>query len=148
MIWTRACYPILFGYMFAVVYFRFELINTALDETMNQRNVEVIDNTTNTTSPFLYLSKKIMFFTWSISIKCKVLHLCLAYLNKFTLFEFKSSILIFVSHTKLNGIRNDLSDDCRTVLPLTTMEIPWNMIYHWVLSISTGYCPVLLYIVI
>ena len=38
-------------------------------------------------------------------------------LGQITLFKFKSSILIFVSHTKLNGIRNDLSDDCLTVLP-------------------------------
>ena len=66
MIWTRACYPILFGYMYiAVIYFRFELINTVLHEKMNQRNVEVIDNTctTYTTSPFGILSKKIMFLT-------------------------------------------------------------------------------------
>ena len=44
--------------------------------------------------------------------------------GQITLFEFKSSILIFVSHAKLNGIMNDLSDDCLTVLPWTTMEIP------------------------
>ena len=66
----------------AVIYFRFEVINTVLHETNNQRNVEVIDNITYTTSPFCILSKKIMFLTWSISIKCKVLHLCPAYLDK------------------------------------------------------------------
>ena len=56
--------------------------STSLPKTMNQRNVELIDNTTNTISPFCILSKKIMFLTWSISIKYKVLHLCLAYLDK------------------------------------------------------------------
>ena len=43
--------------------FPFELRNTVLLETTNQRNVEVIDNTTITTSPSCILSKKMMFLT-------------------------------------------------------------------------------------
>ena len=38
---------------------------------------------------------------------------------------FKSSMLIFVYITKLNGVMKDLLDDCLTELPCTTMETPF-----------------------
>ena len=59
-----------------------ELINAVLHKTMIQRNVEVIDNTTNTTSSSCILHKNRMLLTWSISFKCKVFHVCLVYLDK------------------------------------------------------------------
>ena len=62
--------------------FRFELINQVLHKSMIQRNVEVIDNTTNSTSSTCMLSKKRMLSILSMSIKRKVFHVCLAYLDK------------------------------------------------------------------
>ena len=90
-----------------------------------QRNVEVIDNTTNTTSSFLYFVHEKNIFNLINIYRCKVFHVCLAYLDKLPFSNLNQAYsFFFVSHTKLNGIRNDLSDDCLTVLPCTTMEIP------------------------
>ena len=97
-----------------MIYFCFELINTVLHETMNQRNVEVIDNTTNTTSPFLYFVQENNVLNLINIYQMQSPSSLPCILGQITLFEFKSSIIISVSHTKLNGIRNDLPDDCLT----------------------------------
>ena len=112
-----------------LLWFRFELINAILHKTMIQRM-----------SMWLIIPLKRIVILYFVQQKNDVnliniyqmqsLSYLPCILGQFTLFNFKSSIelLIFVSHTKLNGIRNDLSDDDLTVLPCTTMEIPWNMI--------------------
>ena len=106
-----------------MIYFRFELINAVLLKTMIQGSVEVIDNTTNTTSSSCILPKKYVVNLINI-FQMQSLSCLPCILGQITLFDFKSSILNFVSHTKFNSMRNDLSDDCLTVLPCTTMEIP------------------------
>ena len=67
-----------------VVYFRFKLINTLLHKTMIQRNVEVIDNTTNTTSSsfLVHLSRR---------LKCTiVITCCPSSVVNFSHFDFSS----------------------------------------------------------
>ena len=53
----------------------------ALWKPIFSNNVK-LDNTTNTTSSSCMLSIKRRLLTWSTSTKCKVFHLCLAYLDK------------------------------------------------------------------
>ena len=96
-----------------MIYFRFELINAVLQKTMIQRNVEL----------FLYvvLEKNVVNMINVYQMQSLSSLSCI--LGQIALFDFKSSMLIFVSQTKLNDIRNDLFDDCLTELPCTTMEI-------------------------
>ena len=83
MIWTRACYPILYGCMeIVVIYFDFELKNAVLHKTIIQRYVEVIDNTPNTTSSSCRLYKKNNVVNLINIYKCKVFHVCPVYLDK------------------------------------------------------------------